>query len=287
MIKLKKGAPVNSDDTTTKIEQLLAIMRRFRDPENGCPWDQTQNFKTIAPYTIEEAHEVADAILRDDMFALCDELGDLLLQVVYHAQMAEEIDAFCFHDVVAAISAKMLRRNPHVFGNEQEIAAGKPDWEELKVAERDDQSDPSNRLYDKSALAGVGVGQGPWVVARKLQKKASKVNFDWPDAKGVLAKVHEELAEIEEAMLQLEQTPDAISEAAVEDELGDVLFSVINLSRHLKLDSGNALQKANYKFESRFRCMEQQIKAEGLQMSALSADELEQRWQQAKRQTQG
>jgi ATP diphosphatase len=201
--------------------------------------------------------------------------------------MAEEIDAFCFHDVVAAISAKMLRRHPHVFGNEQEIAAGKPDWEELKVAERDDQSDPSNRLYDKSALAGVGVGQGPWVVARKLQKKASKVNFDWPDAKGVLAKVHEELAEIEEAMLQLEQTPDAISEAAVEDELGDVLFSVINLSRHLKLDSGNALQKANYKFESRFRCMEQQIKAEGLQMSALSADELEQRWQQAKRQTQG
>lgn len=277
---------MNNNDTTEKMQELLAIMRRLRDPENGCPWDQQQSFKTIAPYTVEEAYEVADAILRDDMPELCDELGDLLLQVVYHAQMAEEIEAFCFDDVVAAISAKMLRRHPHVFGSESELAAGKPDWEQMKVAERKLQSDVSNNGVDESALAGVSVGQGPWMVARKLQKKASKVNFDWPDAKGVLLKVYEELAEIEEAMLQLEQAPNAATEAAVEDELGDVLFSVVNLSRHLKLDSGNALQKANHKFETRFRCMEQQIKAEGLQVAELPADDLEQRWQQAKRETQ-
>jgi len=277
---------VNNNNTTEKMQELLTIIRRLRDPENGCPWDQQQSFKTIAPYTVEEAHEVADAILRNDMPGLCDELGDLLLQVVYHAQMAEEIEAFCFEDVVAAISAKMRRRHPHVFGSESELAAGKPDWEQMKTAERKLQSDASHSAQDESALAGVGIGQGPWVVARKLQKKASKVNFDWPDAKGVLLKVHEELGEIEEAMLQLEQTPSVASEAAVEDELGDLFFSVVNLSRHLKLDSGNALQKANQKFETRFRCMEQQIKSEGLQVSALSVDELERRWQQAKRETQ-
>ena len=286
MAQLNKVATVDNNNMTEKMQELLTIMRRLRDPESGCPWDQQQSFKTIAPYTVEEAHEVVDAILRDDMPGLCDELGDLLLQVVYHAQMAEEIKAFCFEDVVAAISHKMQRRHPHVFGLESELATGKPDWEQVKLAERKLQSDASNSELDESALAGVSVGQGPWVVAYKLQKKASKVNFDWADAKAVLLKVHEELAEIEEAMSQLEQTPGVVSEAAVEDELGDVLFSVVNLSRHLKLDSGNALQQANQKFETRFRCMEQQIKAEGLQVSALSVDELEQRWQQAKRETQ-
>ena len=281
-----QGAVMKNKNTMGDVQALLVIMQRLRDPVHGCPWDQQQSFETIAPYTVEEAHEVADAIQRNNMPDLRDELGDLLLQVVYHSQMAAEIEAFCFADVVAAISAKMRRRHPHVFGSESELAAGKPDWEQMKVAERQLQSDADNSVADDSALAAISIGQGPWLVAHKLQKKASKVSFDWPDAKGVLLKVHEELAEIEEAMLAFEEAPNADSEAAIEDELGDVLFSIINLARHLKLDSGNALQKANRKFETRFRFMEKEIKAQALEISALSVDELEQRWQEAKRETQ-
>ena len=254
------------------IYDLLEIMRALRDPETGCPWDQVQSFDTIVPYTIEEAYEVADAIARNDTQELCDELGDLLLQVVYHAQMASEHNDFKFDDVVNAICGKMIRRHPHVFGDQAQIEQGKPDWDELKKQERVNQGKPQ----DESALAGVATGLPAMLRARKLQKKASKVNFDWSAIAPVLTKMQEELAELEQA-IALHKID------AIEDELGDVLFCAVNIARHAKLDAELALHKANNKFERRFRRVEEIAQQRQLQLTELDEDALEALWQAAKK----
>ncbi len=238
------------------LERLVAIMRRLRDPRTGCEWDRAQSFATIAPYTIEEAYEVADAIARDDMDALADELGDLQLQVVFHAIMAEEAGAFTLDDVVAGICDKLERRHPHIFSG----AEASPGWEELKAAERKSAS-------DTSALAGVALALPALERAAKLQRRAARTGFDWPDAAGPRAKIDEELAEL-----------DAESEhKRMLEELGDLLFAVVNLARHLNIEPEAALRDANRKFEQRFRAIET---APGF--SELSLDEKERLWAAAK-----
>ncbi|PZO87608.1 MAG: nucleoside triphosphate pyrophosphohydrolase [Sphingomonas sanxanigenens] len=253
-------------DGNPPLGKLVAIMARLRDPENGCPWDIEQDFRTIAPYTIEEAYEVADAIERDDMAALKDELGDLLLQVVFHARMAEEADQFDVSDVIGAICDKMIRRHPHVFGDGEarDGDAVIVNWEAIKAAERADKDE------DKSALAGVAAALPALLRAEKLQKRAARVGFDWPDAEGPRAKVSEELAEIAQAS----------SYDEVEEEVGDLLFATVNFARHLKVDPESALRKANLKFERRFRAMEASA---GAQFPALSLDAKEALWEAAKR----
>jgi ATP diphosphatase len=217
------------------LERLVSIMRRLRDPVSGCEWDREQSFATIAPYTIEEAYEVADAIARDDMDALADELGDLQLQVVFHAQMANEAGHFTLEDVLKRISDKLERRHPHIFGD----AAHSPGWEELKAAER-------KKSPDDSALAGVALALPALERAAKLQRRAARVGFDWPDTHGPRAKIDEELAELDAES----QHPRML------DELGDLLFAVVNLARHLNIEPEAALREANAKFERRFRAIE-------------------------------
>ncbi|MCI1143383.1 nucleoside triphosphate pyrophosphohydrolase [Sphingomonas sp. WKB10] len=241
------------------VERLLAIMARLRDPQRGCEWDVAQTWATIAPYTIEEAYEVADAIARNDAEDLKDELGDLLLQVVFHARIAEEAGAFAFTDVVAAISDKMERRHPHIFGD----ASHSPGWEELKAAERRDTT------QDDSALAGVAAGLPALMRAVKLQKRAARTGFDWPDQTGAIAKIVEEIEEVKTA-----------SEDQREDEIGDLLFAVVNWARHLGVDPEAALRSGNAKFERRFRAMEA---LGGEAFAALSLDDKEALWQQVKR----
>jgi ATP diphosphatase len=213
-------------------------MARLRDPECGCEWDRAQSFATIAPYTIEEAYEVADAIDRDNMSALQDELGDLQLQVVFHAQMASEAGHFSLADVLHGICDKMERRHPHIFGSAQD--GGHHLWEQIKAEERSGGSDPS-------ALAGVALALPALERAAKLQKRAARTGFDWPEVSGPKAKISEELAELEAATNQADR----------EEELGDLLFAVVNLSRFLKIEPEEALRKANAKFERRFRRIEQ------------------------------
>ena len=253
------------------IEKLLEVMRRLRDPESGCPWDVEQDFSSIAPYTIEEAYEVADAIERDDMQDLRDELGDLLLQGVFHARMAEEAGHFNFDDVAVAISEKMIRRHPHVFGNDAERAAGVQEgsWEQIKEAERTEDA-------DSSALAGVAKALPALKRAQLLGKRAGRVGFDWPDRKGVRDKIHEELDELEEAV----GTRDA---ADMEEEFGDVLFAVVNMARHLGIDPEKALTAANYKFERRFRDMEHAVTADGKRFKDFNVESLDRRWRAAKK----
>ncbi|HZB69455.1 MAG TPA: nucleoside triphosphate pyrophosphohydrolase [Sphingomicrobium sp.] len=231
-------------------------MRRLRDPVSGCEWDREQSFATIAPYTIEEAYEVADAIARNDMEALADELGDLQLQVVFHAQMAEEAGHFTLDQVIGGICDKLERRHPHLFGD----AEASPGWEALKAAER-------RQRPDDSALAGVALALPALERAQKLQRRAARTGFDWPDVEGPRAKIDEELAE-----LDAETRPEAL-----EEELGDLLFAVVNLARHLNIDAEEALRKANRKFEARFRAIE---KAPGF--DALTLDEKEALWVRAK-----
>ena len=244
------------------IQPLLDIMAQLRDKQNGCPWDVEQTFSSIAPYTIEEAYEVADAIERDDMAAIKDELGDLLFQTVFHARIAEELGAFDFGDVVDAICAKMLRRHPHVFGD-----AEKPDWEVLKAAER--SSDPEASDQDDSALAGVALGLPALLRAEKIQKRAARTGFDWPDEDGAKAKVHEEIAEI-----------DATTSAdELEDEFGDLLFAVVNWARKSGIDPEAALRRANGKFEGRFRAMEAEA---GDAFAGFSLDDKEALWMKVK-----
>lgn len=261
-------------DKTTDftINDLLQIMQALRDPDSGCPWDQVQNFASIAPYTIEEAYEVADAIARDDMPELCDELGDLLLQVVYHAHMASEQNDFKFDDVVNSICQKMIRRHPHVFGDQTQKDQGKPDWDELKRQERISQG----KHNDSSALAGVARSLPALLRARKLQKKASKVNFDWSSLAPVLLKMQEELDELQHAVRQQD-------DKAIQDELGDVLFCAVNIARHTQLDAEWVLQQANDKFESRFRRVEEMAQQRQQQLTDLDEDELEALWQAAKK----
>jgi ATP diphosphatase len=253
------------------IEKLLDIMKRLRDPQTGCPWDLEQDFSTIAPYTIEEAYEVADAIEREDWDELRSELGDFLFQVVFHAQMASEKGYFEFDDVVNGINDKMLRRHPHVFGDaaERDMRSIRGRWEDIKEAER-------AVADDASALAGIAKALPALKRAQKLGKRASRVGFDWPDRGGVQAKIREELDELEDAT----GTRDP---ALVEDELGDLLFAVVNLSRHLDVDPEKALTCANYKFERRFRAMEDELRDEGLEMRRMTLESLDQRWRQAKK----
>jgi ATP diphosphatase len=239
------------------LERLVQIMRRLRDPKTGCEWDREQSFATIAPYTIEEAYEVADAIARNDMDALADELGDLQLQVVFHAQMAEEANHFALEDVIQRICDKLERRHPHIFGD----AGHSPGWEEIKASER-------QKAPDDSALAGVALALPALERAAKLQRRAARTGFDWPDKSGPRAKIDEELAEL-----------DAESDHhRMLEELGDLLFAVVNLARHLNIEPEAALREANYKFEQRFRAIE---KTPGF--SDLSLDEKEALWVAAKK----
>ena len=239
------------------LERLVSIMRRLRDPKTGCEWDREQSFATIAPYTIEEAYEVADAIARDDMEALADELGDLQLQVVFHAQMAEEAGHFTLEDVLDRICDKLERRHPHIFGD----ASHSPGWEELKAAER-------KKSPDDSALAGVALALPSLERAAKLQRRAARVGFDWPDTSGPRAKIDEELAELDAET----------DHHRMLDEMGDLLFAVVNLARHLNIEPEAALREANRKFEQRFRAIE---KVSGF--ADLSLDEKEALWIAAKK----
>ena len=253
--------PVDLNNLTLMIERLVAIMARLRDPVRGCAWDLAQDFASIAPYTIEEAYEVADAIARADMADLKDELGDLLLQVVFHARIAEEASAFALPDVVAAISDKMERRHPHIFGNTDR--GGHHVWEQIKAEERAAKANAS-----AGALDGVALGLPALLRAEKLQKRAARVGFDWPDVHGARAKIDEELAEITAATTRAE----------VEEEIGDLLFSVVNWARKLGVDPEAALRSANAKFERRFRAMEAADPA----FEALTLDAKEALWRAAK-----
>jgi len=246
------GSPVD-------IERLVAIMARLRDPVRGCEWDTVQTFETIAPYTIEEAYEVADACQRGDMADLKDELGDLLLQVVFHARMAEEAGDFALPDVVAAICDKMERRHPHIFGEAQN--GGHHLWEQIKADERGAKG-------ADSALGGVAVALPALLRADKLQKRAARTGFDWPDASGPRAKIDEELAEVEAAATDAER----------EEEIGDLLFAVVNWARKLRIDPEAALRAANAKFERRFKAME----AADEQFASRTLDEQESLWIQVK-----
>lgn len=246
------------------IRPLADIMAKLRNPDRGCPWDIEQNFSTIAPYTIEEAYEVADAIDRNDLIALKDELGDLLLQVVFHSQMAAEQDVFTLNDVIAGICDKMIRRHPHVFGNAtaDHAATVVANWETIKAAER-------SGGQDGSALAGVALALPALLRAQKIQKRAARTGFDWPDIEGAKAKIFEEIEEIEAATSAAEQT----------EEMGDLLFAVVNMCRFLDIDAEAALKSGTAKFERRFRHMEQSA---GDAFAALSLDQKETHWRQAK-----
>lgn len=254
-------------DAVDKMKHLLEIMARLRDPVAGCPWDKEQNFRTIAPYTIEEAYEVAEACEGGDPVALKEELGDLLFQTVFHARMAEEAGLFGFADVAEAICNKMIRRHPHVFGNTR-IAGAEAQtvaWEETKARERAAGG-------AASVLDGIGAALPALTRAEKLQKRAAQVGFDWPQTAPIFAKIDEELHELRE---EIESGGDP---ARLADEMGDVLFAVTNLARHLRIDPEQALRGASRKFERRFRLMETQ----NTPLDRLSLDELETEWQRVK-----
>jgi nucleoside triphosphate diphosphatase len=261
--------------TTSALERLLAIMARLRDPEHGCPWDREQNFATIAPYTIEEAYEVAEAVASGDMAALKDELGDLLFQVVFHARMAEEAGLFDFADVAATIGDKMLRRHPHVFGDVEiaDAAAQTEAWEEHKARERAARAAASGA--PESVLDGVALALPALLRAAKIQRRAARIGFDWTEPRPVVAKLAEEIAELE-----FELSADAPAPGKVEDEMGDILFTAANLARKLDIDPEAALRRATRKFERRFRALEALAAERGI---AADLDALEALWQQIKR----
>jgi tetrapyrrole methylase family protein/MazG family protein/ATP diphosphatase len=258
------------------IARLIEIMAALRTPGSGCPWDLEQDFYSIAPYTLEEAYEVADAIERDDLADLKDELGDLLLQVVFHARMAQELSAFAFPDVVDAICDKLIRRHPHVFGDGQSLDADgvTAQWSEIKAREKA----AKQGAQPESLLDGVPLALPALTRALKLQQKASKVGFDWDDAQQVLNKIREETEEVA-AELAL---PGAQASPALEEEIGDLLFVVANLARHAKVDPEQALRRANAKFERRFRHIEQRLAEAGRSPEAASLDEMESLWVEAK-----
>lgn len=260
----------------SSIHRILDIMASLRDPETGCPWDIKQDFKSIAPYTLEEAYEVVDAIETGDMEHLRDELGDLLLQVVFHSRMAEEAKSFTFDDVVNAIADKMERRHPHVFGAKAEVTSEqvKQNWEDIKAQERAAKSDTMEAV-SPSLLDDVPMALPAMTRAVKLQKRAARIGFDWTEPEPIFDKLEEEISELREAM--------ALKDAdAIEDELGDVLFVVANIARHLRLDPETALRRGNAKFSRRFQQVEQQARAQSTNMSDFSLDDLESFWQRAK-----
>ena len=258
-------------DRDAGIDRLLQIMRRLRDPESGCPWDIEQDFATIAPYTIEEAYEVADAIERGAWGELEGELGDLLLQTVYHTQMGEEAGRFSFQSVVQAISDKLVARHPHVFGDEtREKSADQQtrDWEKIKAAERAGKA-------QKGTLDGVAIGLPALLRALKLQKRAARVGFDWPDASHVLDKITEEAQELAEAC-------DHLGPDEIEEEFGDLLFVMANLGRHLGLDPEQALRRANAKFTRRFEGVEARLAAMGKTPAQSDLAEMDALWNAVK-----
>jgi nucleoside triphosphate diphosphatase len=257
-----------------EIERLLEIMAALRTPETGCPWDLAQNFSTIAPYTLEEAYEVADAIARGDLGDLKGELGDLLLQVVFHARMAEEQGAFDFGDVVLAITEKLIRRHPHVFAEETSRTPRAVEglWEHIKAEEK-----AANKTGQSGALAGVPVALPALSRALKLQMKASKVGFDWNDPRAVLRKIREEADEIE-----AELDRDEMNKAATGGEVGDLLFAVVNLARHLDADPEAVLRQTNLKFERRFAAIERALAARGKAPQQASLAEMDTLWNEAK-----
>jgi nucleoside triphosphate diphosphatase len=269
---------------SSDIQRLIEIMVALRDPATGCPWDIVQNFASIAPYTIEEAYEVADAIERGDMPDLEEELGDLLLQVVYHARMAEEAGAFAFGDVVMAITSKMIRRHPHVFGDEEARGAGmaKGMWERIKGEEKAAKRaarvarglDPEDNGH--GFLDGVPVALPALTRALKLQQKAAQVGFDWSEAEPILAKIEEEIGELRSAMADKDA-------AAMKDEFGDVLFALVNFGRHLGIEAEAALGGTNEKFRNRFHEVERALTARNETLQAATLEEMEALWQQAKR----
>ncbi len=260
------------------IAGLLRVMERLRKPKTGCPWDLEQNFASIAPYTIEEAYEVAEAIREDDMPGLRDELGDLLFQVVFHARMAEEAGEFKFADVVEAISEKMVRRHPHVFGDAKidGAAAQTTAWETQKAAERAAKSGNGGGTPD-SVLASVPLALPALTRAEKLQKRAARVGFDWPEVAQVLDKIEEELAELRAALAQ------RLPREKIAGELGDILFGYANVARHLGLDPEEALRSCNAKFVRRFGEIEKSLAAKGRTPQDASLDEMEALWQAAKK----
>lgn len=262
-------------DTHSAIDRLLEVMDRLRDPETGCPWDLQQDFRSIASYTVEEAHEVADAIERGDLDDIRDELGDLLFQVVFHARLGREQSAFDFTDVANSISDKLVRRHPHVFAEAESLTPEQQtaNWEAIKAEERAARREDDAEAT--SILDGVSRGLPALRRAVKLQKRAGRVGFDWPGPAEVFAKIREELDELEAELGDAD--PDRL-----EDELGDVLFAVANLARKLDVDPGAALRRSNHKFERRFRAMETEADAEGRPLSERSLDEQEAVYQRVK-----
>ncbi len=266
------------------ISRLIEIMAALRTPVTGCPWDLEQDFSTIAPYPLEEAYEVADAIQRGDLDDLREELGDLLLQVVFHARMAEEQGAFSFGDVVEAITTKMVRRHPHVFGDEDARGAGmaKGAWDRIKAEEKAERRvrrlsagrDPEE--HGQGFLDGVPVAHTALTRALKLQEKAAEVGFDWKEAKPVLDKIEEEIGELRQAI-------ETGRRAEIADEYGDVLFALVNLGRHLRLDPEAALRGTNEKFRTRFHAVEKALAGQHRSLDDASLEEMEELWQQAKR----
>lgn len=264
------------------ISRLIEIMAALRHPETGCPWDIVQNFETIKPYTIEEAYEVSDAIERGDMDDLCDELGDLLLQVVFHARMAEEAGEFSFGDVVNAITAKMIRRHPHVFARS---AADTPDavkiqWDEIKQAEKRERAERRSRRgitedVNSGFLGSVQRSFPALTEALKLQERAAKVGFDWSAPEPILDKIEEEIGELRTALREGDQ-------AKVSDELGDLIFAVVNIGRHVKADPEQAVRRTNTKFRRRFSHIEQVLEAEGETLKDATLERMEEIWQAAK-----
>lgn len=255
------------------MKKLLDVMAALRDPDSGCPWDIKQTLKSIIPYTLEEAYEVADAIEQEDMLALKSELGDLLFQVVFYAQIAKEQGEFEFDDVVDAVSEKLVRRHPHVFAGEQcedDVLLNEA-WEKAKAAERDQQS----AIEKASVLDGVAMALPALKRSQKLQKRAARVGFDWPEIEPVFEKIEEEIQELREAMQQPDKT-------LVHEEMGDVLFSCVNLSRHLGVDSEEALRSCNQKFERRFTHIEEALEKKQKTFQSRTLQQLEKLWQDAK-----
>jgi ATP diphosphatase len=273
---MTSGKPTPDSLPKEPLPRLLAVMAWLRDRQHGCPWDIDQTFRTIAPYTIEEAYEVADAIERDDMPALKEELGDLLLQVVYHSQIASEVKAFAFDDVAAAIADKMVDRHPHVFGDLdiKTADAQTVSWEARKAAERAAKGTMEGAT---GALDGVARALPALMRAEKIQKRAARVGFDWATIGPVIDKIEEELTE-----LRVELEAGKVEQAKVADELGDVLFAVANLARHCKVDPEVALRATNDKFEKRFRHIERRLAETGRKPSDASLEEMETLWQEAK-----
>ena len=265
------------------ISRLISIMAALRTPGSGCPWDLEQTFATIAPYTIEEAYEVADAIARSNLDDLKDELGDLLFQVVYHSRMAEEQGAFAFADVVDAVTAKMIRRHPHVFGTKEERAAGAAPgfWDRAKAAENAAGRSPTGDEA-RSVLDNVPMTLPALTRAVKLQNKAAKVGFDWPSLTPVLAKVKEELAELEQALGDDYKVASGEDREAIEEEFGDLMFVLANVARHLKLDPEGALRAANGKFVRRFHHIEARLAESGREPAQSTLAEMDELWNEAK-----